>query len=1218
MERDWSDFKALNGGIEGARAAFEVACEALIRNMYKSKNVQIVRANPGDEGIDIFVGEIGIEPIKIFQCKFFLEQISDSQQSQIRDSFKTAKGSSKFEIEEWILCIPKTMDIDENKWWSGWKSKTIKKHNISIALKNGNELISLMRYYEIYNSIFKINEAIKIDDIVKGVNEIKARIENTSIKLNTPLQYLSQQLKEWFNVLSYNFEDYEEKTDLIFSCIINIPVRRKRYDRVFVVGVCEEVELRHISNLRGKVSINACDEGWIISTRRISQAARDEVMKDDSGSLSCYTFDELLDEDANFTGYINWLEEQITIKGIDKKYIPLACKKDEFDQNTKLKIGESRYNSKNGWIDGYLDRWQSDPAKKHISILGEFGTGKTWFALHYAWERLQEYKKAKERGINRPRLPIYIPLRDYAKAVTVESLFSEFFFRKHEIPLPGYSAFEQLNKMGKLLLVFDGFDEMASKVDRQKMINNFWQIASVAKGDTKIILTCRNEHFPEAKEGRSLLNAELKASTSNLTGEPPQFEVLELLRFDNNQIKNIFMLNTTQKTVEKIMSNKELLDLARRPVMTELILEALPEIESGKPIDMSRIYLYAVTRKMQRDIKDERTFTSLADKLYFMCEISWEMLSTDNMSLNYRMFPDRIKELFGEKITEQKDLDHWHYDMMGQTMLIRNEDGDYMPAHRSLLEFFVAYKFAAELGIIANEFIEILNCNYQIDTKVQATGEYRWSNYFCKAHLSGGTSTISNFRGEDITYLSDNIGKVPITKAILDLLINMVPINNIEIQERLLENLNLCKGKSFEEVGYLATNIVIILLKYKPDYFRNKDLSDLCLKRINDLILPRFHEGKIIDFTNTCFSNSDMNDLELHIPILENSDFRGCNLSEANFGKYQYDDLASHPYENIVAISSHDDIILYDLDTNLMKKRVRDTGAWHIKFILEGKYLIISGWGGFKIRDGSTLELLSQNELSYIKNKKDDQLNNLWTTAFELLKDNKTLVIGSNNSNIYLWDFENSREAQVLKGHKSHILSISFSHDEKYMLSASSSEIILWEFELLKPIFTIKTGFYRYSIKFHPLENIFTMIKDNDLKFFDAISFRVIGQLSLGKIKSVSFSNDGSLIAIVVENEIQIFDYKQKSLTNKIKCKISIIHLTGICFNLTGSIIYLTTKDGVFCGIDVVTGNQVCYLEHLPNVLGANFLGATGLTRDLAIQLKNNGAIVDSDYFKPV
>lgn len=117
------------------------------------------------------------------------------------------------------------------------------------------------------------------------------------------------------------------------------------------------------------------------------------------------------------------------------------------------------------------------------------------------------------------------------------------------------------------------------------------------------------------------------------------------------------------------MENPQLLDLARRPVMTELILEALPDIEAGKPVDMSRVYLYAVRRKIERDIKSDRTFTSLAEKLYFLCELSWEMLSTDEMSLNYRLFSDRIRRLFGSVVQEEKDLDHWHYDMMGQTML---------------------------------------------------------------------------------------------------------------------------------------------------------------------------------------------------------------------------------------------------------------------------------------------------------------------------------------------------------------------------------------------------------------------------------------------------------------------------------------------------------------------------------------------------------------------
>ncbi|MFL9458912.1 hypothetical protein AB0758_49020 [Tolypothrix bouteillei VB521301_2] len=97
--------------------------------------------------------------------------------------------------------------------------------------------------------------------------------------------------------------------------------------------------------------------------------------------------------------------------------------------------------------------------------------------------------------------------------------------------------------------------------------------------------------------------------------------------------------------------------------MTELILEALPDIEAGLPVDISRVYLYAVRHKMERDIKAERTFTNLADKLYFLCELSWEMLSTDQMSLNYRLFPDRIRRLFG--CGQRKDLDHWHYDYDG-------------------------------------------------------------------------------------------------------------------------------------------------------------------------------------------------------------------------------------------------------------------------------------------------------------------------------------------------------------------------------------------------------------------------------------------------------------------------------------------------------------------------------------------------------------------------
>ncbi|MGF1524667.1 MAG: NACHT domain-containing protein [Leptolyngbyaceae cyanobacterium] len=348
---------------------------------------------------------------------------------------------------------------------------------------------------------------------------------------------LAHQLGEWFEVLDYDRDpDYEVWTPDYFEWIINFPLTRRKYSRILVRGVAGEVSMADLREFQQAIATTGTDEGWLVGNRRVSKAARtaaqQEAIYED---ITCYTFDELLDEDADFSKYLDWLAADIKTKGVDTGYVPLGCRKDELDPVSQQKIGVSVYSEEDGWIDGYVDQWLDDPAKEHLSVLGEFGTGKTWFALHYAWVALQRYRDAKRRGIERPRVPIVVPLRDYAKAVTVESLFSEFFFRKHEI-LKTYSVFEQLNRMGKLLLIFDGFDEMAARVNRQAMIDNFWELAKVVVPGAKAILTCRTEHFPDAIEGRQLLNAELQASTKNLTGEPPQFEVLELEKFSDAQI----------------------------------------------------------------------------------------------------------------------------------------------------------------------------------------------------------------------------------------------------------------------------------------------------------------------------------------------------------------------------------------------------------------------------------------------------------------------------------------------------------------------------------------------------------------------------------------------------------------------------------------------------------------------------------------------------------
>jgi len=168
MQRDWRDFKALYGNIEGARDGFEDACEILFRKKYPDFHVSKMAVKQGDGGIDIFIGEFGVEPIIVIQCKFFLDEFKESQQAQVRESFNRAIKSDKYELKEWVLCIPRVIDIDENAWWFKWKKKKIDENNkLSnfISLINGNELIDLMREHDVYNQIFQMEDSLRIKEI---------------------------------------------------------------------------------------------------------------------------------------------------------------------------------------------------------------------------------------------------------------------------------------------------------------------------------------------------------------------------------------------------------------------------------------------------------------------------------------------------------------------------------------------------------------------------------------------------------------------------------------------------------------------------------------------------------------------------------------------------------------------------------------------------------------------------------------------------------------------------------------------------------------------------------------------------------------------------------------------------------------------------------------------------------------------------------------------
>lgn len=299
-------------------------------------------------------------------------------------------------------------------------------------------------------------------------------------------------------------------------------------------------------------------QGWLISDKRITQSARLRASEDNA--FEVLTLNEFLKQKV-WGQYCDILKSMVEKDHIPELYVDIGCYKERLEERKPVK---DEYSS----LDNYMDDWLAERGKTHISLLGEFGTGKTWFCRHYAYLQLDRYLKDP---INQ-RFPLLITLRDFVKATTVQQLINDALLEQYKLPFVGsaFDSFKEMNRQGKLLLILDGFDEMARQVDYQTVVDNFWELAKLVEDNSKVILTGRNEYFRWAEESEKIFaGKEFGRRTIVLT--PPNFEVLYLKQLTNDQIRKVIIkkCGSEKGTViaERIL-NKE--NLAAMQVTTNL------------------------------------------------------------------------------------------------------------------------------------------------------------------------------------------------------------------------------------------------------------------------------------------------------------------------------------------------------------------------------------------------------------------------------------------------------------------------------------------------------------------------------------------------------------------------------------------------------------------------------------------------------------------------
>jgi len=243
------------------------------------------------------------------------------------------------------------------------------------------------------------------------------------------LDELSERVKTWLEAIGYEVSDPtgEGRTRDMVAILQRGLMRQQVLVRCFE-GEIAQADLKALE-------AEPSPQKWAISEMRVAPSAREYA--EAQPSVQVFNLSDFMR--LIWGPYFDYLTGLVEESDIPRYYVDLGCHRKEINEEGR-EIGRDTYPV----IDDYIDDWLSERGRLHISILGEFGTGKTWFCRHYAYRQLTRYldDPIKER------LPLLITLRAFTKAMTAQQLINDALLEQYRLPFVG-SAFDILQEMNR-------------------------------------------------------------------------------------------------------------------------------------------------------------------------------------------------------------------------------------------------------------------------------------------------------------------------------------------------------------------------------------------------------------------------------------------------------------------------------------------------------------------------------------------------------------------------------------------------------------------------------------------------------------------------------------------------------------------------------------------------------------------------------------------------
>lgn len=882
----------------------------------------------------------------------------------------------------------------------------------------------------------RLGEIIERLDKLESAGRIQARQDDEHAAREEEMR-----IRGLLEAMGYRVNDMRRvNTDLYFLCEVKSAARILQEVVHFVDG---EPSAGDIASLND--AVNSCGAvSGILLTQEPLPAALKQLARS-RNHIQCYSLDEFTNRLADFEPYLQKMVADYEASEIYQFYIPLTVKRETAERDALV------FDS----LESFLDSWLHEPGHNHISLLGDFGSGKTWFCQHYAYLAAKRYLEDPSHN----RIPILITLRDYSRSYDIEQLVTHAVINHFGVRLDGgYKTFKRLNEAGRLLIIFDGFDEMERRVsDYRTKVENFWELAKVVHQSSKVLLTCRTPYFRHRNEEEEVLIP--KHSPISVTAgtqvidlrDRKGFEVVHLLDFTEEDIRAALekrLPTGWKQAYKKIEDITNLLDLASRPVLLDMIIKTLPQIQDSGQINQAMLYKIYVDTLLHQRWSEDTDYIPPDKRRGFMENLAWEMRETERPSIPYTEFLERVMTYFNLK-DDPVLAAFFERDARTQSYLARDDAGNYYFAHKSFLEYFVACKMARVLADLPTD----------------------------------PTQALDAWKAE------------PLTAEIRTFLVDIV-----DTPDLLWDLIRETRDKTAGEVGYAGGNAATIL-QLQGQSFAGKDLSKA---RLTGADLSN------CDLTGAILSHAQLSEANLRGAILSKTDLRSADLTNVRLSEMgaveavMFDCSGKH----ILSGSADGVIRLWKWETGEQIHRL-SAGAFvtSSRFSPDGR-LIVAGSG-----EHGHLKLWNAEDGQLLRTFYG-HTGPVWDISFHPRED--IFASGADDGSIRIWDLHSETQAQVILHRDRGIWDICYSPDGADIAVAGGQELTIYDAHSREAVWHLEQTSELRSVKYSSTNLLACSTREGKIFIYGAASKALIREISgipVGS-SSLTFSPDGCMIAI--------------------------------------------------------------------------------------------------------